>query len=103
MLLQKPSIEVLSILRKEFCEHCEKEEKMLFDLGFGNRAEELSATASHTKDHLRIISLMDVIIDSKSISHPEVDRIIQVLHMHAERFDALYAANVGGILNPMDS
>ena len=90
-LAQEKSKTALKSLLLEFRAHSEHEEQLMFKLGFGSRKEELSPLRSHADDHGRIIRLMDLVLSQSVIASSDVVKIDQAIHLHAERFDTLYA------------
>lgn len=91
-LAKEKSKRALQKVISEFSEHSENEEQLLSQLGF--TGGELSAFNSHAKDHKRIIGLMNSVLENttaSSIAISDIAKINEVIHVHAERFDTLYA------------
>jgi len=90
-LAKEKSKRALEKVLCEFREHSENEEQLLSQLGF--IGGDLSAFKSHADDHKRIIGLMISILEktAASIAISDIVKVNEVIHIHAERFDTLYA------------
>lgn len=101
ILLQEKSRRALEKVKIEFMEHSSSEEELLSQLGFGSigGGGDLSPLKSHADDHKRIINVMDTILGRSSTSVAAIDiiKVNDVIHLHAERFDTIYAEYISNI------
>lgn len=100
ILLQEKSTRALEKVKVEFMEHSTSEEQLLSRLGFGNiGGGDLSPLKSHADDHKRIIGIIDTALgrSSTTVAPSDIIKINDVIHLHAERFDTIYADYISNI------
>lgn len=102
-LRETRSRDALQIVRDEFREHATHEEELMVEARFGgDPQDQMSASASHARDHARIVQLADAVLNRGEgiVRKKDIETFAGAIKRHTENFDALYVDAVKALDEP---